>query len=144
MRVGVDTSVLVAAVHANHPNHKPASSWLDAAFTAHEVVIAHHSVLEAFAVLTRLPVKYRLSPSEAEMVLTETLRDNVSIASFGSGSTWKVLGWLTTVPVSGGASYDAFIIWLLQSADVEQIVTYNVHDFRRLAHGVRVSEPSEV
>ena len=50
MTFGVDTSVLVAAVHANHPRHFAASAWLDAAFSSHEVVVAHHSVIEAYAV----------------------------------------------------------------------------------------------
>ena len=53
--VGVDTSVMVAAVHANHPMHSAAARWLDAALGSHTVVVAHHSVLEAYAVLTRLP-----------------------------------------------------------------------------------------
>ena len=46
---------MVAAVHANHPMHSAAARWLDAALGSHTVVVAHHSVLEAYAVLTRLP-----------------------------------------------------------------------------------------
>ena len=144
MRVGVDTSVLVAAVHANHPEHGAASAWIDTAFTTHEVVVAHHSIIEAFAVLTRLPAKYRLAPSEAEMVLRETLRDNVSIAPFESDTVWQVLTSIIAVPAAGGTSYDAFIIYLLEAAQVDQIVTYNVRDFRRLARDVGVAAPADV
>lgn len=144
MKLGVDTSVLVSAVHANHPLHVPSASWLDDAFSAHEIVVAHHSVIEAFAVLTRLPAKYRLSPSEAEMVIHGTLHGNVRIAPFDSGSVWQALDFVAAAPAAGGAAYDAFIIHLLATAGVERIVTYNVREFRRLTDDVAVSEPSEV
>ena len=64
MTLGVDTSVIIAAVHANHPVHLSSSRWLDAAFDTHDVVVAHHSVLEAYAVLTRLPAQFRVGPDE--------------------------------------------------------------------------------
>jgi predicted nucleic acid-binding protein len=140
----VDTSVIVAAVHANHPVHAVAAHWLDRAFAAHEVVVAHHSIIESFAVLTRLPAEYRLSPTEAETVLSETLQEKVSIAPFSSQSSWAALHSLADAPSAGGASYDAFIIHLLLQAAVDVIVTYNAADFARLTRAVRVAEPTEV
>ena len=144
MRVGVDTSVIVAAVHANHPVHAVAAHWLDGAFVSHEVVVAHHSIIEAYAVLTRLPAEYRLSPSEAERVLSETLQENVSVAPFSSESSWAALHSLAEAPSAGGATYDAFIIHLLLQAAVDVIVTYNAADFARLTRAVRVAEPTEL
>ncbi|NBB91340.1 MAG: PIN domain-containing protein [Spirochaetes bacterium] len=140
----MDTSVIVAAVHANHPVHAVAAHWLDRAFAAHEVVVAHHSIIESFAVLTRLPAEYRLSPTEAETVLSETLQEKVSIAPFSSQSSWAALHSLADAPSAGGASYDAFIIHLLLQAAVDVIVTYNAADFARLTRAVRVAEPTEV
>ena len=144
MKIGVDTSVIIAAVHANHPVHLSSSRWLDAAFEAHEVVVAHHSVLEAYAVLTRLPAKYRVAPSEAEIVLRETLEENARIAPFSAESIWTFMTRLTAVPAAGGAAYDGFIIRLLSEAGVEAIVTYNADDFRRLSPVVRVADPAEL
>jgi len=144
MKLGVDTSVIVAAVHANHPMHVPAATWLDDAFSSHELVVAHHSVLETYAVLTRLPAKYRLSPSEAQMVIHGTLHGNAHIAPFDSESVWESLDAIIAAPAAGGAAYDAFIIHLLATAGAERIVTYNVREFRRLAHEISVSEPSDL
>ena len=144
MRVGVDTSVIVAAVHANHPVHAVAAHWLDGAFVSHEVVVAHHSIMESYAVLTRLPAEYRLSPSEAETVLRGTLQENATIAPFSSESSWAALHSLAEAPAAGGATYDAFIIHLLSQAGVDVIVTYNVADFARLTRTVRVAEPAEL
>ena len=48
MKLGVDSSVLVACLHANHPFHIAAADWMNHSFENHEVVVAHHSVLEAY------------------------------------------------------------------------------------------------
>ena len=144
MRIGVDTSVIIAAVHANHPVHLSSAQWLDTAFDTHDVVVAHHSLLEAYAVLTRLPAQYRVAPSEAELVLRETVAENARIAPFTAESMWTFLTHLTAVPAAGGAAYDAFIIRLLSEAGVEAIVTYNTDDFRRLSPAVRIADPAEL
>ncbi|MFW5738048.1 MAG: type II toxin-antitoxin system VapC family toxin [Spirochaetota bacterium] len=143
MTLGVDTSVLVAAVHANHPLHIAASAWLDDALSSHDVVVAHHSVIEAYAVLTRLPGGRRLMPDEAVMAIRETLEGNARIAPFAATSIWDTLAAVADAPAAGGATYDAFIIHVLATAGVDAIVTYNVNDFRRLARGQRVLDPSE-
>ena len=52
MKIGIDSSVIVAGVHANHPRHAAAAQWLVQALTAHELIVCHHSVLESYAVLT--------------------------------------------------------------------------------------------
>ena len=144
MTLGVDTSVIIAAVHANHPVHLSSSRWLDAAFATHDVVVAHHSVLEAYAVLTRLPAQYRVGPDEAEIVLRETLQHNARLAPFGEDSMWNFMTGMTALPAAGGAAYDAFIVRLLSEAGAEAIVTYNVDDFRRLSPHVRVTDPAEL
>lgn len=144
MIAGVDTSVLVAAVHANHPMHAVASTWLDSAFSEHEVLIAHHSVVESYAVLTRLPSKFRLSPQEAQMVLRETLHGNARLASFVAESVWSTLDSIVHRGAAGGPTYDAFIINILAEAGADVIVTFNAREFRGLAGDLRVAEPSDV
>jgi len=90
--------------------HGPAASWLDDAFSSHELAVAHHSIIETYAVLTRLPAKYRLSPSEAKIVIHGTLHGNAQITPFDSGSIWESLDSIAAAPAAGGAAYDAFII----------------------------------
>ena len=144
MTLGVDTSVVVAAVHANHPLHLASARWFDAAVDIHDVVVAHHSILEAYSVLTRLPAPYRVSPSEAEIVLRETVENNTRIAPFAAETMWRVTSRIVAVPAAGGAAYDAFIIRLLGEAGAEVIATYNVDDFRRLGPSMRIVDPAEL
>ena len=143
MRIGVDSSVIVAAVHANHPLHIPSADWLNRTFDEHDVVITHHSVLEAYAVLTRLPAQYRLSPVEAHAVLTGTLRENTILAPYDENTIWDMIDTMVQTPVSGGSSYDLFIIEILKLAKVDYIATYNTKDFRRLAKTIRIVDPLE-
>lgn len=100
--------------------------------------------MEAYAVLTRLPPQFRVSPSEAETVLRETIRENARLAPFAAESMWNFMTGTTALPAAGGAAYDAFIIQLLCEAGAEAIVTYNVDDFRRLSPHVRVADPAEL
>ena len=143
MKLGVDSSVLVACLHANHPFHIAAADWMNHSFENHEVVVAHHSVLEAYAVLTRLPAEYRLVPSEAVTALHATLRDNVVVAPFSERSIWDVVRRLGENAAAGGAAYDGFIIEILAAARVEAIATANAREFRRLSRGIRIIDPYE-
>jgi predicted nucleic acid-binding protein len=101
-------------------------------------------LLEAYAVLTRLPAAYRLSPSEAVTVLRETLQQNTEIAPFAAESMWEIVQLVSMTPAAGGASYDAYTIEVLRSAGVEAIVTYNGDDFRRLSGALHVVDPSDL
>ena len=118
--------------------------WLDAAFDAHDVVVAHHSLLEAYAVLTRLAAQYRAAPAEAKIVLRETVEGHARIAPLAAESMWDIIARLAAVPAAGGAAYDAFIIRLLSEAGADVIATYNVDDFRRLSPSVCISDPAEL
>ncbi|MDW8289532.1 MAG: PIN domain-containing protein [Armatimonadota bacterium] len=57
MRVLLDTSVLVSAVVEAHPRHEWSLNWLKRAHHSEiEAVVSAHSLLEMYAVLTRLPL----------------------------------------------------------------------------------------
>ena len=120
-----------------------AAEWLNRSFENHEGIVAHHSVLAAYAVLTRLPPEYRLVPSEAVSVLRETLEKNAVITPFSGRSIWKTTQRLGDDAPSGGAAYDAFIIEILSSAGAEAIATGNAREFRRLSRGIRIIDRYE-
>ncbi len=63
MKVLFDTSVLVAAFIANHPEHTDSLPWLQRV-QAEKIAgfISAHTIAELYAVLTRLPRQPRISP----------------------------------------------------------------------------------
>lgn len=74
MKVLFDTSVLVAAMVANHPRHAGCVSWLEAVKAQrHEGVIATHTLAGVYAVLTRLPLSPRISGTLAQRLIAENL-----------------------------------------------------------------------
>ena len=143
MKIGVDSSVIIAAVHANHPLHAVSAQWLNGVFEEHTVIVAHHSILETYAVLTRLPSQYRFSPSEAQTVIHGTLDGNAAVARFEGSDIWRILDTLVGIPASGGTSYDAFILRILEEAGVDCVATYNEADFQRLASSARIIDPRD-
>lgn len=144
MTLGIDTSIIVPCVHANHPLHTAMAAWINRALDTDRLMVAHHSLLEAFAVLTRLPAEYRLSPAEAFGVLRESFQKNVDVAPFDGRSIWAISELVSAAPAAGGAAYDAFIIRILVAAGVDAIATRNTRDFRRLSPAeTRVIDPLE-
>jgi predicted nucleic acid-binding protein len=139
--IGVDSSLIVAAVHANHPRHAVAAGWLVRSIGKHQLVAAQHAVLEAYAVLTRLPGELRVTPSEARDLLTGTVKANMPVAEQPEG-IWGILDKLVDASVVGGRSYDALILLALQAFGVEALATLNPSHFRDLAPGLRIIDPS--
>jgi len=143
MKIGVDSSILVAGVHANHPLHAIAANWLIRNIASKELIVAHHSILETYAVLTRLPGKLRTSGSEAKQLLESTVKSNMHVADFSSVSIWDCIDSIVSHSAVGGHSYDAFIIEILNNAEVEAIATFNTTHFIELTPDLPIIDPAK-
>ncbi len=143
MKIGVDSSILVAGVHANHPLHAVAANWLIRNIASNELIVAHHSILETYAVLTRLPGKLRTSGSEAKQLLESTVKSNMHVADFSSVSIWDCIDSIVSHSAVGGHSYDAFIIEILNNAEVEAIATFNTTHFIELTPDLPIIDPAK-
>jgi len=142
VKIGVDSSVIVAGVHANHPLHAAAARWLVKALSVDELVVCHHTILEAYAVLTSLPGSFRVTPSEARDLLTATVKGNMTVAGVEPGGTWQILESLVPQSVTGGRSYDAFVASVLHAHGVPAVATFNAKHFAGLIEGLSVIDPS--
>jgi predicted nucleic acid-binding protein len=143
VRIGVDTSVLVATMHANHPLHAVAASWVVAGVESDELIVCHHSVLECYAVLTRLPRGWRTTGDEARRLIDETVRRNMTLADFDPTWVWGCVDWMADSRTVGGRSYDAFVADVLRRAEIEAIATFNISHFSGLVPGLRLIDPGQ-
>ncbi|MBC8391856.1 MAG: PIN domain-containing protein [Deltaproteobacteria bacterium] len=143
MKIGVDSCILVAGVHANHPLHAVAADWLIRNIPSNELIVTHHSILETYAVLTRLPGELRTMGLEAKQLLEVTIRPNMQIAEFNPSSIWDCIESLANQSVVGGRSYDAFIAEILIKAGAEAIVTFNTAYFIDLDPHLSVIDPTK-
>jgi predicted nucleic acid-binding protein len=143
MKIGVDSSVLIAGVHANHPLHAVAAGWLIQNISSHSLIVAHHSILESYAVLTRLPGNLRLTGPETKQLLESTIKPNMEVAEFHSSSIWDCVELLVSHSTVGGQSYDTFIAGILIKSGAEAIATFNTTHFIEFASKLTIIDPSK-
>jgi len=133
MRILLDTSVLVAAMVEAHPAHLQALPWLqkakDSTYTG---LVAAHSLAELYAILTTLPVHPRIHPAVAQQLIKSNVLDKFEIVPLSGEDYTAVIDRLADLGIIGGATYDGLILHAASKADVDQVVTLNEKDFRRV------------
>lgn len=128
----VDTSCLVAAFCQWHTQHTVTlaefSRRMDGGST---LVIAAHSLLETYSVLTRLPAPRRLQPAQAYQVIQANLSQQRAL-TLADKEYWKLVHTCSERGWCGGMVYDALLVALAQAYQIPEILTYNERDFSRL------------
>ncbi len=116
-----------------HPAHGRALPWLQRVRAGTDSgVVAAHSIVELYAVLTRLPVQPRISPAIARQLIDRNVLDLCKIVALSTEDYRGVIAHLTANGIMGGATYDALIMYAAVKVEVDQILTLNEKDFRRI------------
>ena len=133
MKTLLDTSVLVAACVERHPRHLSAFEWLKKA-RAEEIkaVVAAHSLLETYSVLTRSPFKPRIGPKEAQSLIAQNVTSNADIVALTEVEYPQLIRELADNEFQGGIVYDGLILFCAQKAGAQKIITSNSEDYIRL------------
>ena len=132
MKVHFDTSVLVAACVAAHPEHSRSVSWLEDAKNGRiDLSVAAHSLAEMYSVLTRLPVKPRISPAVARRLVRENAEQPATVIALKTRDYGVVLQRIADRGLAGGLVYDALIVRAAEKAGADRLLTLNVEHFRR-------------
>ena len=97
-----DTSVAVPAVLASHTAHRDVRRGIG----ERVVVLAAHSALETYAVLTRLPGDARLTPADAAVLIERRFGTSVVPSAV---RVQAMPTELAALGIAGGATYDALI-----------------------------------
>lgn len=140
MRVLLDANCLVAAALTQHEHHRATLSELSKRRAAgHVLVMAAHAVLEAYAVLTRLPPPHRLAPADALAVLDRNWGEAETMALTAS-ETWRAMRDLAGAGVAGGRVYDGCIAACARKAKCDEVLTWNSRHFAS-SQGVRAVTP---
>jgi predicted nucleic acid-binding protein len=140
----LDTSCLVAAVCAWHRHHDATRREIERRGAAGEkLVLAAHSLAEAFSVLTWLPEPHRLRPDDALALIEANWRETQLVALTGPDDR-ATLRRCRDVGIGGGAVYDALIAACARRARVATLVTWDLEGFERFLEdepAVRAPEP---
>lgn len=133
MAVALDTSVVVAALLSWHEEHGWARATLeDLMASDEEILLPMRVVLEAYAVMTRLPSPHRLAPRDAWQLLDKSFKSSSRLIGLTARQLWQLLESLAERRVAGGAAYDAEIIECAARGVARAVVTLNCRQFERL------------
>lgn len=127
----LDTSCLVAAVCAWHERHETTRREIERRRRAGEpLVLAAHSLAEAYSVLTRLPEPHRLRSEDALAVIEANWSDTRLVALTGPDYR-RVLRRCREMGIGGGAVYDAMIAECARKARVATLLTWDPSAFEQ-------------
>jgi len=107
-----DTSIVIAALLADHPAHEATAEALATCTTT----IAHVAA-EAYSVLTRLPAPYRADATTAASALHERLPP--AHVGLEASNHANAPSRLASAGISGGATYDGLIALTALEHDLE-------------------------
>ena len=100
---------------------------------------AWHCCLEFYAVATRLPEEYRVSPADAGRLVEEELLGRLQVVDLPAAARIDLVRTAVRERVAGGRLYDAHIAEVARGAGARLVVTDNVRHFSGLRlHGIRV------
>lgn len=129
----LDTSVIISGLLSWHEDHKAASAALTGLFeSGDEVILPLHSLIEAYAVMTRLPPPHRLSAKEALDVLEGSFRSRSNLIGLAAKEGWDFLRELSRRNLVGGTSYDSLILASARKGGAQRLLTFNRAHFERV------------
>lgn len=121
---------MVAAVCTWHEHHERAIAEMEHRLAAREsLVVAAPALVEAYAVLTRLPPPHRLSPRDANALLETNFLAGGTLAVLDAKTYRSMLREAADHAVAGGRTYDWVIAACAKAARVKTLLTFNARDF---------------
>jgi len=133
MKTLFDTSIIVAALVENHPMHERSLPWFQQAKAKDfDLVIASHTLVELYAVLTTLPIRPRITPSITWKLIQENIDTMATIVSLSPAEYSTTIKQISELGLAGGIIYDALIAKVAQKARVERLLTLNTKHFKQI------------
>jgi len=121
---------MVAAVCSWHVHHTAAAGEIEKRLaTGRKMAVASHALVEAYAVLTRLPPPYRLAPKDAYAILKANFVTGRRIVSLDAAGITDLLSALAYHGIGGGQTYDAVIATCARRAKASELLTFNAAHF---------------
>src|SRR5205085_259718 len=139
----VDTNCILAVVCEWHERHHAAMNAVTRRIERRErLVTPALALVEAYAVLTRLPAPHRMSPSDAWRLLNTGFVAGAAVVGLSEAAHVALLTHLAKQNVGGGRVYDRMIAECAREAAATVILTFNVRHFDPPPEGLSVIEPA--
>ncbi len=130
MREFFDTSVLIAAFWGGHPNHQLSVKVLGAAHKK-QSACALHTLAEAYAAMTALPVKPMLPPEQV-LLFVEEVRDRLTLVTLNESEYFAAIEKIAGRGFTSGRVYDALLLRCAAKVKAQIIYTWNLKHFQAI------------
>jgi predicted nucleic acid-binding protein len=135
MKILFDSSIIIAAFIESHPKHSVALSYLvKAKKKEFELLVSSHTILEVYSVLTSAPFNPRITPQIAKQLIENNIKNLAKIISLSAKDYFKILDKVSHSNLSGGIVYDAIIMECALISNADEVLTFNIKDFLKLAN----------
>jgi predicted nucleic acid-binding protein len=122
---------MVAAICTWHEHHPRAVAEIARRLRQRErMVVAAPALVEAYAVLTRLPPPHRLSPANALTLLEANFMKGATVVALPARSYRDLLRRAPPEGIAGGRTYDAVIAECVRRTRDVTLLTFNAADFQ--------------
>ena len=106
------------------------------------MLVAAHALVEAYAVLTRLPLPHRLAAADAYAVLAASFITGRRVVALDGAGTTALLKSLAKQGIAGGQAYDAVIASCAHRAKASALLTFNAPHFEPFGgHALEIAVP---
>jgi predicted nucleic acid-binding protein len=135
-----DTSCMVAAVCGWHERHTPARAAIERRLRqAETMLVPGPALIEAYAVLTRLPAPHRLAADDARALLDSNFLELGRVVALDAGAYRTLVRRAAGDGITGGRTYDAVIAGCAQgqghrAPDAERTAFRSIRDDRARDH----------
>jgi len=117
---------MIAVVCSWHDCHEEALREIQERLSRKQrMVVAAHTLIEAYSVLTRLPAPHRISPKDALNLLEGNFMRPLKIIVLTAAGHKVLLRGAPDANISGGRVYDALIAACARKAKVQSLITFN-------------------
>src|SRR5260370_6027765 len=133
---------MLALAASWQPNHAATLADYDRRLNqGGELVLSSYALLEAYAVLTRLPGAVRELPETVRRVLL-SLFSTAEVVGAQGDDIWSTLEHAAESGVVGDRVYDAVIAAEAHAAGAQELLTWNVRQMRAVAPpGLKIVSP---
>ena len=129
-----DTSCIVSALCAWHEHHAAAVDEISLRLERREpLIVAAPALIEAYAVLTRLPPPHRLEPDDALALLDTNFLETGKVLALDVRAYRALLRSAPERGIVGGRVYDAVIVQCAMRGAATALLTFNERDFTPIA-----------
>jgi predicted nucleic acid-binding protein len=140
----LDTSVLVATFHVEHPHHD-SSFELFVRCKKDNACCGLHSLAEVYGTLTGMRVASRRASGDQALLFVGNIRERFTLVGLDEQEYFQALEAAAAAGLLGGAIYDALLGQCALKAAAETLYTWNTKDFLRLPAAIagRVKTPDQ-